>query len=41
MLLPIYSEDNFIINPAHVDFKKVKIIFTEKLELDKRIISQF
>ncbi len=37
----IYSEDNFIINPAHADFKKVKIIFTEKLELDKRIISQF
>jgi RES domain-containing protein len=37
----ISSENNFIINPAHVDFKKVKIIFIEKLELDKRIISQF
>ncbi len=37
----ISSESNFIINPAHEDFKKVKIIFTEKLELDKRIISQF
>jgi RES domain-containing protein len=37
----ISSESNFIINPAHADFKKVKIIFTEKLDLDKRIIKQF
>ena len=36
----ISSESNYVINPAHVDFKKVKIIFIEKLELDKRIISQ-
>ncbi len=37
----ISSESNFIINPAHADFKKVKIIFTETLDLDKRIIKQF
>jgi RES domain-containing protein len=36
----ITSESNFIINPVLIDLKKVKIISTQKLELDKRIITQ-
>ena len=31
-------EHNFLINPLHPDFKKVKIINTELLELDKRLL---
>ena len=31
------SECNVIINPAHPDFNKIKIIATEKLVIDKRI----
>jgi RES domain-containing protein len=31
------QENNFLINPLHSDFKKVKIIATELLELDKRL----
>ncbi len=32
------QENNFLINPQHPDFKKVKIISTELLELDKRLL---
>ena len=31
------QENNFIINPLHSDFKKVKIVSSELLELDKRL----
>jgi RES domain-containing protein len=34
------QENNFLINPLHQDFKKVKIIASELLELDKRLIVQ-
>lgn len=34
------QENNFLINPLHKDFKKVKIIASELLELDKRLIVQ-
>jgi len=34
------QENNFLLNPLHVDFKKVKIIATELLELDKRLTIQ-
>lgn len=32
------QEHNFLINPLHKDFKKVKIIGSELLELDKRLL---
>ena len=32
------QEHNFLINPQHKDFKKIKIISTELLELDKRLL---
>ncbi|MEO7294079.1 MAG: RES family NAD+ phosphorylase [Ginsengibacter sp.] len=32
------QEHNFLINPLHKDFKKVKIISTDLLELDKRFL---
>ncbi|HEY8690885.1 MAG TPA: RES family NAD+ phosphorylase [Chitinophagaceae bacterium] len=31
------QEHNFLINPQHKDFKKIKVIHTELLELDKRL----
>ena len=31
------QEHNFLINPLHATFKKVKIVNTELLELDKRL----
>lgn len=31
------QENNFLLNPLHADFKKVKIISSELLELDKRL----
>ena len=31
------QENNFLLNPLHPDFKKVKIIASELLELDKRL----
>jgi RES domain-containing protein len=31
------QENNFLLNPLHSDFNKVKIIATELLELDKRL----
>jgi RES domain-containing protein len=34
----VSQENNFLINPLHRDFKKVKIISTELLELDKRLL---
>ena len=34
------QEHNFLINPLHKDFKKVKIISTELLNLDKRLLMQ-
>lgn len=33
-------ESNFLLNPLHSDFKKVKIINSELLELDKRLMMQ-
>jgi RES domain-containing protein len=32
------QENNFLLNPLHTDFKKVKIISSELLELDKRLL---
>ena len=32
------QEHNFLINPLHKDFKKVKIVASELLELDKRLL---
>ena len=32
------QEHNFLINPLHAEFKKVKVIKTELLELDKRLL---
>ncbi len=32
------QESNFLLNPQHSDFKKVKIISSELLELDKRLM---
>ena len=32
------QEHNFLVNPLHTAFKKVKIINTELLELDKRLL---
>ncbi|MBA2249112.1 MAG: RES family NAD+ phosphorylase [Chitinophagaceae bacterium] len=34
------QEHNFILNPLHKDFKKVKIISSELLHLDKRLLMQ-
>jgi RES domain-containing protein len=36
----IPQEHNFLINPRHKDFKKVKIVATELFELDKRLFNQ-
>lgn len=36
----VTQENNFLLNPLHSDFKKVKIITSELLELDKRLIIQ-
>lgn len=36
----VTQENNFLLNPLHSDFKKVKIIASELLELDKRLIIQ-
>lgn len=32
------EEHNFLLNPLHADFKKVKIVRSELLQLDKRLI---
>ena len=34
------TENNFLINPLHPDFKKLKIINSALLELDKRLMMQ-
>ena len=34
------QEHNFLINPLHPDFKKIKVINTELLNLDKRLLMQ-
>jgi RES domain-containing protein len=34
------QENNFLLNPLHSDFKKVKIISSELLDLDKRLLIQ-
>lgn len=34
----VLQEHNFLINPLHKDFKKVKIVTSELLELDKRLL---
>ena len=34
------QEHNFLLNPLHPDFRKVKIVGSELLELDKRLIVQ-
>jgi RES domain-containing protein len=33
----VLQESNFLLNPLHTKFKKVRIISTELLELDKRL----
>lgn len=35
----ITEEHNFLINPAHPDFKKIKITHTQLFETDKRLFS--
>jgi len=32
------QEHNFLINPLHIEFKKVKLVKNELLELDKRLL---
>jgi len=34
----VSQENNFLLNPIHPDFKKIKIIASELLELDKRLL---
>ena len=34
----VAQENNFLLNPFHSDFKKIKIVGSELLELDKRLI---
>lgn len=36
----IPQEHNFLVNPLHSDFKKIKIAATELFELDKRLLHQ-
>lgn len=36
----VTQESNFLLNPLHPDFKKVKIIASELLEMDKRLTIQ-
>jgi RES domain-containing protein len=35
----IHNENNFLINPLHKDFKKVKIVDSVLFELDKRLFN--
>ena len=34
------QENNFLLNPAHPDYKKVKIVNAELLQLDQRLFNQ-
>ncbi|MEP6595802.1 MAG: RES family NAD+ phosphorylase [Ginsengibacter sp.] len=34
----VSQEHNFLVNPLHGEFKKVKVVKTELLELDKRLL---
>ena len=34
----VSQEHNFLINPLHIEFKKVKLVKNELLELDKRLL---
>ena len=36
----VEQENNFLFNPAHADFKKVKILNVELLQLDQRLFHQ-
>jgi RES domain-containing protein len=36
----VSAENNFLLNPLHGDFKKIKIINSELLQLDKRLMMQ-
>lgn len=33
----VYEENNFILNPLHPDFKKVKIVHKRRINFDKRV----
>ena len=33
----VYEENNFILNPLHPDFKKVKIVNKRRINFDKRV----
>jgi len=32
------EEQNYLLNPAHKDFKKIKIVFSRKIVLDTRVV---
>ena len=34
----VHQENNFLLNPLHIDFKKIKIVESELLKLDKRVL---
>jgi len=34
----VMQEHNYLVNPLHADFKKVKLVNNELLELDKRLL---
>ena len=36
----VMQESNFLLNPVHPDYKKVKIVNTELLQLDQRLFYQ-
>ena len=36
----VHQEHNFLLDPLHPEFKKVKIINAELLQLDKRLFQQ-
>ena len=36
----VTQEHNFLLNPKHKDFKKIKIVHTELLNLDKRLLAR-
>lgn len=36
----IAEENNLLINPAHADFKKVKIVFSRQINIDERLLKK-